>query len=65
MIRQIGAAARRAGVEWRFVREGREHELWQRGPIGVAVPRHCEIGEKTAAGGPLMPTTMADFEPLP
>ena len=58
MIRRIGAAARRAGVEWRFVRGGREHELWQCGPIGVAVPRHREIGGKTAR------RMMADLEPI-
>jgi hypothetical protein len=58
MIRGIGAAARRAGVEWRLMREGREHELWQCGPIGVAVPRHREIGAKTAR------RIMADLEPI-
>ena len=58
LIRRIGAAARRAGVEWYFVREGREHELWQCGPSGVAVPRHREIGEKTAR------RIMADLEPI-
>ena len=58
MIWRFGAAARRAGVECCFVREGREHELWQCGPIGVAVPRHREIGEKTTR------RIMADLEPI-
>jgi hypothetical protein len=58
MIRRIGAAARRTGVDWRLVREGREHELWQCGPIGVAIPRHREIGEKTAR------RIMADLDPI-
>lgn len=57
LIRRIGAAASRVDVQWRFVRQGREHELWQCGPIGVAVPRHREIGEKTAR------RIMADLEP--
>jgi hypothetical protein len=58
MIRRIGVAARRAGVERYFVPEGREHELWQSGPSGVAVPHHREIGEKTAR------RIMADLEPI-
>ena len=58
LLRRIGVAARRANVEWRLVREGREHELWQCGPIGVAVPRHREVGAKTAR------RMMGDLEPI-
>lgn len=57
LVRQIGAAARRAGVEWRFVREGKEHELWRCGQTAVIVPRHREIAEPTALG------IMADLQP--
>lgn len=58
LIRRIGVAARRGDIEWRLVREGREHELWQCGPISVAVPRHREIGETTAH------RIMADLTPI-
>jgi len=48
----------RAGVDWRRGRQGKEHELWQCGPIAVAIPRHREIGEMTAR------RIMADLTPI-
>jgi len=50
LIRRIGAAARETGVEWRLIREGRSHELWQCGRINVIIPRHREVAELTALG---------------
>jgi hypothetical protein len=58
LVRRVAAAARRAGVGWRLVRQGREHELWQCGRINVAIPRHRDIGEITAR------RIMADLEPV-
>ncbi len=58
LIRRIGVAARRGDIGWRLVRHGREHELWQCGPISVVIPRHREIGEMTAH------RIMADLTPI-
>ena len=33
-----------------FLRQGGSHEVWSNGKISIAVPRHREIKETTAAG---------------
>ena len=33
---------------WRFVREGGEHDVWEKGKRREAIPRHREINERLA-----------------
>ncbi len=33
---------------WRLARHGGRHDIWARGEIEIAVPRHREINEYTA-----------------
>jgi hypothetical protein len=48
LLRRIARRARAGSVEWRLVREGRQHEIWQCGTTRVSVPRHHEINNYTA-----------------
>jgi hypothetical protein len=48
LLRRIARRARAGSVEWRLVREGRQHEIWQCGTTRVSVPRHREINDYTA-----------------
>lgn len=48
LLREIGTAANDAGVDWVFVRQGANHEMWRCGTAVVAIPRHREINERTA-----------------
>jgi hypothetical protein len=43
LLRQIRAAARTRGLDVRLLRQGSEHELWEVGPIRIALPRHREL----------------------
>lgn len=56
-MKRIAIGARLAGVEWRLVRQGGEHELWQCGDERCAIPRHVELNEITAR------RIMKDLEP--
>jgi mRNA interferase HicA len=33
---------------WSFIRRGGRHDIWRKGEIEIAVPRHREIKEPTA-----------------
>jgi hypothetical protein len=48
LLRRIARQARAGNVEWRLVREGRQHEIWQCGTTRVSVPRHREVNNYTA-----------------
>lgn len=48
LLRRIARRARAGRVEWRRVREGRQHEIWQCGTTRVSVARHREINNYTA-----------------
>jgi mRNA interferase HicA len=50
LLRDIGRAARRRGVEWILVRQGGRHELWRCGATEVVIPRHAGINDLTALG---------------
>jgi len=43
----LEARLRRMG--WTLVRRGGRHDIWRKGEIEAAVPRHQEINEYTAA----------------
>jgi hypothetical protein len=49
LIRRVDRAARAIGLAWGLVRQGGAHEWWRCGSTGVAIPRHREIPELTAA----------------
>jgi predicted RNA binding protein YcfA (HicA-like mRNA interferase family) len=34
---------------WRLARHGARHDVWARGEEEIAVPRHVEVNERTAA----------------
>lgn len=36
------------GMVWEMVREGAEHEVWSIDGRRITIPRHREIGERTA-----------------
>jgi len=48
LVRQLRIIARSGDTEFRFVREGRRHEIWMIGGERVYIPRHRKITEHTA-----------------
>jgi hypothetical protein len=46
--RRIKRAADAQGKEWRLVRQGGRHEVWQCGGTKITIPRHREINQLTA-----------------
>lgn len=50
LMRRIARQAKRCQVEWVFVRQGGEHEVWRCGREQVIVPRHREVLQYTAEG---------------
>ena len=47
----LSAIAREAhghGKPWQKVRQGTNHEIWRCGSIALPIPRHAEIGNRTA-----------------
>jgi len=50
LMKEIARRAKSGGVEWVFVREGANHEVWQYGTLRVTMPRHSDINELTAKG---------------
>jgi predicted RNA binding protein YcfA (HicA-like mRNA interferase family) len=46
-LRDLKRRLRRCG--WFFLREGSSHEVWTNGDHVVALPRHREVVESTAA----------------
>ena len=47
-MRQLRIIARSGDAEFRFVREGRRHQIWMIGGERVSIPRHRDINEHTA-----------------
>lgn len=50
LLRQLTEIARAGGVDFRLLREGRNHEIWVLGSERLVIPRHREINEHTARG---------------
>lgn len=50
LLRQLADIARAGGVDFRLLREGRNHEIWVLGSERLVIPRHREINEHTARG---------------
>lgn len=50
LMQEIAKQARAANIEWTFVRQGANHELWRFGTLPVTIPRHADINERTAQG---------------
>jgi len=48
--RRIQRAAQARRIQWRLVRQGGRHEVWQCGRTKVTIPRHREVNEITAQG---------------
>lgn len=42
-VREIGDAARSAGIEMALIRQGGEHEVWRCGGVQFSIPRHREL----------------------
>ena len=57
LVRKVRGAAKRAGRDWWLVREGGDHEYWMCGATKVAIPRHREVGDRTAV------RVLRDLEP--
>jgi len=50
LLRGVGRAARRRGVEWILARQGGRHEVWRCGDTEVVIPRNADINDLTALG---------------
>jgi mRNA interferase HicA len=50
LVARLQSAAKAAGLEWTFVRQGAAHEVWSINGKNVTIPRHTEINELTARG---------------
>lgn len=50
LMKEIARRAKAEGVDWAFLRQGANHEVWQYGSLRVTVPRHTNINEMTARG---------------
>ena len=48
LLRQIGNAARDAGLPWELLRQGSDHEIWSLAGVRVVIPRHREVRELIA-----------------
>ena len=48
LVRIVAAEARARGMVWQMIREGAEHEVWSLDGRRITIPRHREIGERTA-----------------
>ncbi len=48
LIKHLRTAARAAGTDLVFVREGANHEVWAIADERLVIPRHREINEYTA-----------------
>lgn len=48
LVRAIAEGARRRGLRWELIREGRDHEIWSFEGQLVIIPRHREVDEFTA-----------------
>lgn len=50
LVNRIATEARRRGVTWTFHGEGGNHTIYTLAGRRVPIPRHREIGERTAEG---------------
>lgn len=50
LLKQIAKAAKAAGADWEFVRQGANHEVWSINGQRIIISRHTEINEHTANG---------------
>jgi hypothetical protein len=50
LIEAIADGARVARLDWRLVRQGAWHEVWELDRLRVTIPRHRELNERTAIG---------------
>ena len=48
LIAMIDAAARDRGLDWRMLRQGAGHQIWELDGLRVVIPRHREVNEVTA-----------------
>ena len=48
LVRLLRVIARSADTEFKFIREGRSHQIWTIGGERVYIPRHREVNEHTA-----------------
>lgn len=48
--KKISKAAKAAGVDWLFVREGSKHTVYTLNGVLIPIPRHNEIVQFTAEG---------------
>lgn len=47
IIKRINKAAKAAGAEWSFSKEGGKHSLYRLNELLIPVPRHNEIADGT------------------
>ena len=47
LIREIRAAAKAKGIEFKLARHGANHDVWSCDGLTVPIPRHREIGSRT------------------
>jgi len=48
LIRRISREAQRRGIPFTSTGEGTRHELYKPGSTKIPIPRHTEIGQRTA-----------------
>lgn len=48
LIKSLRAIAQAADMDFDFVREGANHEIWTIGGERLVIPRHREVNERTA-----------------
>lgn len=48
LIKSLRATAQAADMDFDFVREGTNHEIWTIGGERLVIPRHREVNERTA-----------------
>lgn len=50
LIKALRSMAQQAGIEFSFVRNGANHDIYRWDEVLVVIPRHNEINEMTARG---------------
>lgn len=50
LLALLSAQARQAGVSFRLIRHGGQHDIYRLDELTVVIPRHREINEHTARG---------------
>lgn len=50
LIKVLRSTAKQAGIEFSFVRNGANHDIYRWDTVLIVIPRHNEINEMTARG---------------